>query len=130
MTDGINHVVAFRKRLTLLMAMFFIWGTSSYALDVTLQWDANTEADLAGYKIYYKAETSGPSYDGTGAMEGNSPIDVGPATTLELSGLIGKDYYFVVTAHDYLGRESAYSNEVTVLGSEEEIFLPLVLKLS
>ena len=30
-----------------------------YALDVTLQWDANKETNLAGYIVYYKTGHSG-----------------------------------------------------------------------
>jgi hypothetical protein len=117
MMDGLNHTGVFRKRLMLLMAIFFVWGTSSYALDVTLQWDANTEGDLAGYKVYYKAETSGPSYDGTGAIEGSSPIDVGDTTGITLHGL-DEDvtYFFAVTAYNTDQLESGFSNEVDALG--------------
>jgi len=44
-------------------------------MDVTLQLDANTEQNRAGYKIYYDID-SGPPYNGSGAVGGNSPIDV------------------------------------------------------
>ena len=84
----------------------------------------------ASYRVYYDTDDGCAPYDGQGLPLGNSPIDVGQATTFVLSGLTGADYYFVVTAHDYLGRESAYSNAVTVLGSGEKLFLPLVLKHS
>lgn len=47
---------------------------------VTLNWTANPESDLAGYKVYYGQNEGGP-YDGTGAVEGDSPIDVGDVTT-------------------------------------------------
>ena len=59
MFHGINQIGAFRKCLMLLILLFLAWCTPAYALDVTLQWDANTEADLAGYRVYYKTETSG-----------------------------------------------------------------------
>jgi predicted outer membrane repeat protein len=113
-------------------------GTSSVVLtwsvipalpDVGCTAGGETPPD-ASYRVYYDTDDGCAPYDGQGLPLGNSPIDVGQATTLELSGLTGQDFYFVVTAHDYLGRESAYSNAVMVLGSEEGIFLPLVLKLS
>lgn len=44
-----------------------------YAMDVTLGWDANSETDLAGYKIYYGTTAGGP-YNGSGSSEGASPI--------------------------------------------------------
>lgn len=84
--------------------------------DVTLQWDANTEPDLAGYKIYY-SHTAGPPYDGTVAtMNGEtalSPIDVGNVTQATLT-LPNGGWFFVVTAYDneVPSLESDYSNEV------------------
>ena len=39
--------------------MFFAWTVPAYAADIALQWDANAESDLAGYRIYYKAGSSG-----------------------------------------------------------------------
>lgn len=117
MTDGVNHTGAFWKRLVFLIVMFFVWGLPAFALDITLQWDANTEADLAGYKVYYKTGTSGPSYNGTGAVEGNSPIDVGNTTEVTLHALEEDvTYFFAVTAYNMDQLESGFSNEVDALG--------------
>ena len=64
------------------IAILICSSNPSYAKDVTLAWDANTEADLAGYKIYYEPGASGgqnlASYPGTGAAEGSSPIGMQP----------------------------------------------------
>jgi predicted outer membrane repeat protein len=81
---------------------------------VTLNWTANTEPDLAGYKVYYGQNEGGP-YDGIGAAEGDSPIDVGDVTTTAISGLPvdSATYYFVVTAYDNEDNESYFSNEVS-----------------
>ncbi len=83
-----------------------------------------------GYRIYYAAGSSCPPFNGKGLAQGDSPIDVGDVTAISLRGLSSKEYSFVVTAHDYLGRESGYSN--LVVGSLEQwkIYLPLVLKAS
>ena len=117
MVHGINQIGAFWRCLMLLVVMFLAWCAPAYALDVTLQWDANTEADLAGYKVYYKTETSGPSYNGTGAVEGSSPVDVGNRTEITLHGL-NEDviYFFAVTAYNTDQLESGFSNEVDALG--------------
>jgi len=110
-----------RKRLlhpilfscSLLIALFSV-TQSVYGLDVTLAWDANTEPDLAGYKLYYKTDAAGPPYTGTGATEGDSPIDVFDVTQCTVHGLAnGVTYYFVVTAYDSENNESGYSNEVS-----------------
>lgn len=102
----------------LLFALFFVlaFGISTVfaASDVTLEWDANTEADLAGYKMYYGTSLGGP-YSGTGALEGNSPIDVGNVTIYTLHGLADGATYFVVTAYDMGELESDYSNEVSAV---------------
>jgi type II secretory pathway predicted ATPase ExeA len=89
--------------------------TTMNLIGVSLEWDANTEPDLAGYKVYYKIGSSGEPYDGTGATEGNSPVDIGNVTTYKLHGLAEDvTYFFVVTAYDTEGLESEYSNEVTI----------------
>jgi hypothetical protein len=82
---------------------------------VTLEWDANTAPDLAGYRVYYKTGSSGEPYNGTGATEGDSPVDIGNVTTYMLHGLAEDvTYFFVVTAYDTEGIESDYSNEETI----------------
>ncbi len=100
--------------LTLILALF---ATPAHSDDVTLAWDPNSEPDLAGYRVYYKEAFSGPPYNGTGATEGDSPIEVGNVTEFTLSGLTdGVTYFFVVTAYDTEGLESDYSNEVASSG--------------
>ena len=81
---------------------------------VELNWDANTESDLAGYKIYYAVNSPGFPYAGTGATEGDSPIDGGNTTGFSLTGLPGGICYVVVTAYDADGNESWVSNEISV----------------
>jgi hypothetical protein len=67
-------------------------------------WNANTEPDLAGYKIYY-GRSSG-NYTGS--------INVGKVTQYTVTQLAEQViFYFVVTAYDTAGNESAYSQEVS-----------------
>ena len=69
-----------------------------------LTWDANTESDLAGYKVY-----TGPS-PGTYT----SPYDAGNVTVLDVINLTpGQTYYFAITAYNKFTQESGYSNEVS-----------------
>ena len=73
---------------------------------VTLSWSANSESDLAGYKVY-RATNSG----GYGA-----PIATLTAGTTQYvsSGLAkGFTYFFVITAYDQAGNESPYSSETS-----------------
>lgn len=106
---------------TMVFLWFLLWAVNSYALDVTLQWDANNEPDLAGYKIYYDTD-SGHPYEGTGATGGNSPIvitldqDENPDQAVVEQTVFGlpndTNFFFAVTAYDDQGLESGYSNEV------------------
>jgi hypothetical protein len=69
----------------------------SFAADVKFAWDANTEPDLAGYKLYY--DQDGKPFD--------NEIDVGNVTTYTLTDLsIDTTYFFAVTAYDINGNES------------------------
>ncbi len=72
---------------------------------VTVSWDANTENDLAGYRIYYGERSR--NYD--------LQITVGEVTSHRIDGLTpGKRYFFAVTAYDLSGNESGFSSEVSV----------------
>ncbi len=100
-----------------LLIVLFLLTPQVYSAQVTLAWDPNTEPDLAGYSVYYNEVSSGPPYDGTGATEGDSPIDVGNVTEFTLHGLTdGVTYFFAVTAYDTEDLESSYSNEVSTGG--------------
>lgn len=108
------------KFILFFISLFFCFVTPGYAIDVTLRWDANTEPDMDGYRIYYKTDFHGPPYNGMGATEGDSPITI---TLQELYDpeqpeytIHGLDdnatYYLVLSAYDIDGHESGYSNEV------------------
>jgi hypothetical protein len=90
----------------------------SYALDVTLAWDRNSDTDLAGYKIYYGTQSGGP-YNGNDSTDGKSPIVVTLGSTnlvspqITVHGLKDRTYYFVATAYNTEGYESGYSNQVS-----------------
>lgn len=107
------------KKNFLLFCVVLFWGNLSFADTVTLQWNANTESDLAGYRLYYKTgTTSGAPYNGTGvSMAGqtySSPIDVGNVTQVTVDVPEGQDYIFALTAYDNEtpSLESTYSSEV------------------
>jgi predicted phage tail protein len=73
---------------------------------LTLEWNANTEPDLAGYKIY--GATSSGAY---GAANATVPAS---ATSFVVSGLKpGVTYFFVISAFDTAGNESVRSAEVS-----------------
>ena len=71
--------------------------------DVALQWDLNSETDLAGYKVYY----------GTASRSYSAPIAIGLQSTYTVTGMAPGTYYFAITAFNVDGLESAFSNEVS-----------------
>lgn len=81
----------------------------------TLSWNANTESDLAGYRIYYG---NSPRIDDCPPGGYPGKIDIGktdtpdkPTYTLkELEN--GKTYYFSVSSYDTSGNESCFSDEM------------------
>lgn len=74
----------------------------------TLTWKANSETDLAGYKVY-RSTISG-RYEQANVVA----MLRGNVTSYQSTGLQSRTtYFFVVTAFDIAGNESGYSNEVS-----------------
>ncbi len=86
----------------ILLSPYF--SNITFAADVTLAWDANTEPDHAGHKLYY----------GTSSGIYTAQIDTGNVTTFTVPDLNNNPtYYFAATAYDEAGNESAYSEEIS-----------------
>lgn len=71
-----------------------------------LTWNASTESDLAGYKVYR----------GTASGTYGAPLATLPKTTASYTttGLqTGTTYFFAITSYDSSGNESTFSNEVS-----------------
>ena len=82
-------------------------STSSGTGSATLSWTSNSEADLAGYKLYVGTAPGRYTYAG-------SPVIIGLTGSYTLSGLpMGQTYYFALSAFDSSGNESAFSAEVS-----------------
>jgi hypothetical protein len=78
-------------------------GTGIHA--VNLSWSASSSQDVAGYNVYRGSVSGGPY------TEQNSSLDTQTAFT-DANVQAGQTYYYVTTAVDSSGNESAYSNEV------------------
>ena len=97
------------KFLILASALFF--STEVFAGTATLTWDANTEPDLASYKVYYDttSRTGTLPCANAGYL---SNINVGNVTTYTFNNLTdGATYYFAVSAYDTTGNESTCSTQ-------------------
>jgi Big-like domain-containing protein/purple acid phosphatase-like protein/fibronectin type III domain protein len=88
-----------------LTALLAAASTRTLAGTVSLAWDAVTDSDLDGYRVYY----------GTTAGNYTQSVDVGNVTSTTISGLNDcVTYHFGVKAYDTAGNESAnYSNEIS-----------------
>ena len=72
---------------------------------IKLQWNANAEAFLGGYKVYY----------GTSSGNYGTPVVLGSVTSHELTSLAsGNDYYLAISSMNTVGFESAKSSEIVV----------------
>jgi len=104
-------------RLCMLLAActcFVFCADLSHASTITLTWDAETAADLAGYRVYYSQSAALP-FQGTGAVQGASPVDVSTSNVATITGLDpGTPYYFAITAYNSTGLETGYSTIVQV----------------
>ena len=75
---------------------------------VSLNWQVNTDHDLAGYNVY-RSTTSNGGY----ILLNESLLET--ASYIDSSAIDYNLYYYVVTAVDELGLESLYSEEVELL---------------
>ena len=75
---------------------------------VTLAWNANSETNIGGYKLYY----------GTATRAYTNVVNVGNVTTFSIPDLVeGVTYFFAVTAYNTLGAESDFSTEAVASGT-------------
>jgi len=111
--------VAMRRFLSSIFQKYLRLQTPSVSLiflltlvnsTVIVQWLPNSEADLAGYKLYY----------GTASRSYPNIINVGLMTTHTVNDLQpGYEYFFAVTAYDTAGNESDFSEEVSIYIPDE-----------
>jgi hypothetical protein len=80
-------------------------GTAPSQHSVTLTWNASTSSNVVGYNIYRGGQSGGPYAKINSAL--------GPSTTdTDTNVQSGSTYYYVVTAVDSSGHQSAYSSQV------------------
>lgn len=97
----------------LLFNSWFI--NESSAKDVLLYWDSVTNHPIAFYKVYYREYPFSLPFNGTGAVQGNSPINVGNNTTSVLNGLNNNTtHYIATTSYSSYGIESSFSEIIEI----------------
>jgi hypothetical protein len=94
------------SKSTLLAALLLLMAGTASAQSVTIAWDPNKEADLAGYVVHY----------GTASGVYTHSLDVGKVTSANIVSLTtGKTYFFAVQAYSTKALMSPMSAELTVL---------------
>jgi Fibronectin type III domain len=101
---SISHFYPQVSALLVLAASLAGSCVTAFAGEVGVAWDARTEPEIVGYKIYYQGITHSDL----------RRIDVGNVTTYRVTGLDPDTYYFCVTAYDNPGNETACSNVVSI----------------
>lgn len=93
-----------------LLGFLLLWPFSVYAAPVTFQWDASPSPDVAGYRLYLKAQGAPPTYTQLGPnIPGRNTLTT--TVNVEIEG--AEAYRVVAVAYDQRGNLSAYSNEAT-----------------
>jgi len=112
------------KKLTVLFTLIllamasFCFVNTAFGASATFIWTPNSEANLAGYKIY-SSKTAPGAYDT--ATDIGSPTIIDGKVVATLTGYVsGVTYYFAATAYDTDGFESDYSEEVIWTPPEDE----------
>lgn len=102
---------------TFLVVLFTFILSANLALagSATVSWNANTEPDLASYKIYYGTSSrTGTDPKTCGLCGYSTSVNVGKVTTYTFNNLTnGQTYYFSVSALDTSNNESAFSAQVS-----------------
>ncbi len=88
--------------LFFMSAIFLSFPPLTHSGEVTLSWQANSESDIGGYRVYY----------GMVSRQYTQTIGVGKKTAVTIKNLDpGRPYYFVVSAYDLSAYESPFSAE-------------------
>lgn len=92
--------------LAMAVGSVVLWGSASPA--AMLMWNANTESDLAGYRVYQCTQLPCSRAAGTTSLLANlgtvTSLDIGTPTTVR---------HYIVTAYDFNNNESNDSNVAT-----------------
>ena len=105
----------FKKVCLFSACMVLLAAPLSWAAEVTVQWNPNSESDLNGYKLYY-----GDSPRSQGPYSQTVNVSDKTAVSANLS-LVPGVYYFALTAIDTDGNESELSDEVMA-----EVIVPAI----
>lgn len=107
-----NNRIRLYCALLLMVLPSTIIASISISHAASLAWNANTEADLSGYKVYF----------GTSSQQYTSVVTLGKVTSIGLTDLDlyeGNTYYIALTAYDTSYNESAFAYELDFFADDE-----------
>lgn len=88
-----------------ILIVFLLVSIPLFASDIEVTWNANTESDLAGYKVFW----------GNSAGSYPNSMDVGKNLIYTIPNVTnGQTYYIVLKAYDVSGNISSPSTEVSL----------------
>ena len=122
-TEIIVHIATPRvfRASHFALLLLFLLGADLRAASLTLYWDANSEPDLAGYRVHY----------GTAKYPYGSLVEVGTPSATITNLKRGVTYSFAVTAYNTSGAESSYSAPLSyTVGSPKVIPMAVLANIS
>lgn len=94
---------------------------ASHAAVVTLQWDANQETDIAGYRIYWGSVSRGTNtHPGQFLYEHRKEIPASKSGTTIRDVPLNQTNYITVTAFNIEGAESDYGFEIPYMARDAD----------
>jgi hypothetical protein len=105
-----------------IAGVLVLW--SSTAWSATLTWTANSEPDLAGYRVYQCSQQPCSQASGNASLF----VTLGTVTSFNIGTPVVTEYYFI-TAYDFANNESGISNLATFMpvGSPPPVVPPPVV---
>jgi len=101
-------LTAYANLLGAILFLATALSTAQAAQSVTLAWSPSSDSSVVGYRVHY----------GTSSGHYTTTIDVGNLTTATISNLTaGGTFYFVVTAYNASGVDSAPTNETSAVST-------------
>lgn len=105
-SDIKNRIATFFPIFLLIVSIILASATLSQAVSLSIAWNPNSEADLAGYKLYYDNNLNG---------DYQNVVNVGMVSEYEITNLpCGTTYRIAMSAYDVNHNESELSTAINI----------------
>lgn len=95
----------------MIVSLFIVVG--AFATFYTFEWDANTETDLAGYRLYQSVISGQYTFSENNVCSNDCIDEIPVGVEMTDYDVPPGNWFYVLTAFDWDGNESGPSNEVT-----------------